>query len=94
MGCPFRRGSLRDTDAPEMDRIRTGMTLDDYKVVLYRNQPSGWVAEVPAIEGCYALMPTRQEALAELGNVFEMISEEFQEKGLPLPSDTTEILHA
>jgi predicted RNase H-like HicB family nuclease len=56
------------------------MTLDDYKVVLYRNQPSGWVAEVPAIEGCYALMPTRQEALAELGRVFEMISEEFQEK--------------
>ena len=77
-----------------MDRIETVMTLDDYKVVLYRNQPSGWVAEVPAIEGCYALMPTRQEALAELGRVFEMISEEFQEKGLPLPFDTTEILHA
>ena len=78
----------------ELDRIGTGMTLDDYKVVLYRNQPSGWVAEVPAIEGCYALMPTRQEALAELGCVFEMISAEFQEKGLSLPSDTTEILHA
>ena len=77
-----------------MDRIETVMPLDDYKVVLYRNQPSGWVAEVPAIEGCYALMPTRQEALAELGRVFEMISEEFQEKGLPLPFDTTEILHA
>jgi len=60
------------------------MTLDDYTVVLYRNQPSGWVAEVPAIEGCHALMPTRQEALAELGRVFEMISAESQEKGLPL----------
>jgi predicted RNase H-like HicB family nuclease len=70
----------RDADALEMDRIETGMTLNDYKVVLYRNQPSGWVAEVPAIEGCYALMPTRQEALAELGRVFQMISEEFQEK--------------
>ena len=54
------------------------MTLNDYKVVLYRNQPSGWEAEVPAIEGCYALMPTRQEALAELGLVFEMISEELR----------------
>jgi predicted RNase H-like HicB family nuclease len=60
------------------------MTLDDYNVVLYRNRPSGWVAEVPAIEGCYALMPTRQEALAELGLVFEMISAEFHEKGLSL----------
>lgn len=52
------------------------MSLDDYKVVLYRNQPDGWVAEVPAISGCYALMPTREEALAELAEVFRMISEE------------------
>ena len=42
------------------------MGFDDYKVVLYRNQPNGWVAEIPAIRGCYALMPTREEALAEL----------------------------
>jgi len=41
------------------------MTLDDYTIVLYRNQPEGWVAEVPAIPGCYALMPTREEALSE-----------------------------
>ena len=45
------------------------MTLDNYKVVLYRNQPDGWVAEVPAISGCYALMPTREEALAEVARV-------------------------
>ena len=53
-----------------------GMALDDYKVVLYRNQPEGWVAEVPAVPGCYALMPTREEALAELERVFEMIAAE------------------
>ena len=70
------------------------MSLDDYKVVLYRNQPSGWVAEVPAIEGCYALMPTRQEALTELASVFEMIAAEYAGKGLPLPADNTEIIHA
>jgi len=40
------------------------VTLDDYKVVLYRNQPEGWVAEVPAISGCYALMATKEDALA------------------------------
>jgi predicted RNase H-like HicB family nuclease len=55
------------------------MSLDDYKVVLYRNQPDGWVAEVPAIRGCYALMPTREEALAELGGVFELIAAEYGE---------------
>jgi predicted RNase H-like HicB family nuclease len=70
------------------------MALDDYKVVLYRNQPDGCVAEIPAIPGCYALMPTREEALAELGRVFEMIALEYREKGLTLPSDTTEIVHA
>src|SRR5262249_53913514 len=39
------------------------MGFEDYKVVLYRNQPDGWVAEIPSISGCYALMPTIQEAL-------------------------------
>lgn len=70
------------------------MTLDEYKVVLYRNQPSGWVAEVPSISGCYALMPTRSEALLELERVFAMIEAEFSEKGTPLPADTTQIVHA
>lgn len=70
------------------------MKLEDYKTVLYRQEDGSWVAEIPAIPGCYALMATRQEALAELTNVFEMIAEEYREKGIPLPADTTEILHA
>ena len=53
------------------------MTLDDYKVVLYRNQPDGWVAEIPSIPGCYALMDTREQALSELAGVFQMIVEEY-----------------
>ena len=68
--------------------------IDNYKVVLYRNQPEGWVAEIPAISGCYALMPTREEALAELERVFEMISAEYRDRGIPLPADTIEIVHA
>jgi predicted RNase H-like HicB family nuclease len=43
------------------------------------------VAEVPAIRGCYALMPTREEALAELAGVFEMIAAEYSEEALSLP---------
>ena len=70
------------------------MSLDDYKIVLYRQDDGAWVAEVPAISGCYALMPTRAEALTELVQVFQMISEEYGEKGLSLPKDTTEIIHA
>ena len=70
------------------------MKLEDYKVVLYRQQDGSWVAEIPAIAGCYALMETREAALAELSNVFGMIAEEYRERGLTLPSDTTEIVNA
>lgn len=68
--------------------------LDDYKIILYRQQDGSWVAEVPAIPGCYALMPSKNAALAELAGVFDMLSEEYAEKGLSLPADTTEIMNA
>jgi len=68
--------------------------FQDYKIVLYRQEDGAWVAEIPAITGCYALMPTREEALAELSDVFEMIADEYREKGLPLPADSTEIVNA
>ena len=70
------------------------MGFDDYKVVLYRNQPDGWVAEIPAVPGCHALMPTREEALAELAAVFQIIAEEYTEADRSLPVDTTQIVHA
>jgi len=52
------------------------MSVEDYKTILYRQEDGSWVAEIPAIPGCYALMPSREKALAELTDVFEMISEE------------------
>jgi predicted RNase H-like HicB family nuclease len=70
------------------------MDLHDYKTVLYRQEDGSWVAEIPAIPGCYALMPTRESALAELSAVFDMLAEEYREKGVSLPADTTEIVHA
>jgi predicted RNase H-like HicB family nuclease len=70
------------------------MSIDDYKVVLYRNEPEGWVAEIPAIPSCYALMMTKAEALAELELVFEMVREMYEERGQQLPADTTEFVHA
>lgn len=70
------------------------MGFDDYKVVLYRNQPSGWVAEIPTLAGCRALMPTGEDALAELAQVFRLIEQEYREQGKPMPVGTTEIVHA
>ncbi len=62
-------------------------TLDDYKIVLYRQSDGWWVAYTPAIEGCQALMPNKEEALRELQVVFEMIAEEHQERRVALPAD-------
>lgn len=70
------------------------MKLDNYKTVLYRQEDGSWVAEIPAISGCYALMPTREEALAELTRVFGIIAEEYRQRGISLPSDSTEIVNA
>ena len=39
-------------------------------------------------------METREAALAEFTKVFEMIAEEYREKGKSLPTDTTAIVDA
>jgi predicted RNase H-like HicB family nuclease len=70
------------------------MIIEDYKTILYRQEDGSWVGEIPAIPGCYALMPSREESLAELSYVYEIISEEYRDKRIPLPADTTEIVHA
>ncbi len=70
------------------------MTHEDYKTVLYRQEDGSWVAEIPAISGCYALMDLREGALKELAKVFALIAEEYQQNGQPLPADMTEIINA
>ena len=70
------------------------MGFDDYKVVIYRQDDGSWVAEIPALGGCYALMDTREAALHELEHVFALIAQEYRDRGEPLPKDTTEIVNA
>jgi hypothetical protein len=45
------------------------MTHEDYKTVLYRQDEGFWVAEIPAIPGCYALMTSREDALTDWENL-------------------------
>jgi predicted RNase H-like HicB family nuclease len=68
--------------------------FEDYKIVLYRQQDNSWIAEIPAIKGCYAVMPTIDTAIPELRRVFGIIEQEYHAKGLVLPNDTTKIMHA
>jgi predicted RNase H-like HicB family nuclease len=70
------------------------MAHEDYKTVLYRQGDGSWVAEIPAIPGCYALMTSRDAALEELARVFGLIAEEYRQRGQSLPADSTEIINA
>jgi predicted RNase H-like HicB family nuclease len=70
------------------------MNHENYKTVLYRQDDGSWVADIPAIPGCYALMATRDAALAELEKVFALIAEEYRSNGRALPADSTEIINA
>ncbi len=61
--------------------------LDEYTVVTRPDDNGTFVAYVPAIPGCHAWGRTPDEARSELRSVFEMIREELDEEGSPLPSD-------
>jgi len=70
------------------------MRFEDYKIILYRQENGSWVAEIPSLPACYALMKTREEALAELQNVFSMIEDEYRANAQRLPANSTEIVKA
>lgn len=59
----------------------------DFTVLLRPDDNGTYVAYVPAIPGCHAWGQSLEEACAELVNVFEMIKEEYEEEGKPLPPD-------
>jgi predicted RNase H-like HicB family nuclease len=61
--------------------------LHNYTIVLRPDDNGTFIAYVPAIPGCHAWGRTPEEAQAELVNVFEMIKEEYEEKGKLLPQD-------
>lgn len=67
---------------------------EDCKTILYRQEDGSWLGEIPSLPGCYALMARRGEALGELSQVFDMLAAEHAEKRIPLPADTSEIVHA
>jgi len=61
--------------------------LYDYTIVIRPDDNGTFVAYIPAIPGCHALGRTPEEAQAEIINVFEMIKEEYEEEGKPMPQD-------
>ena len=68
------------------------MQKSRYHAIVYRQAEGPWVAEVPALSGCYAMMPTKEEALEELRRVLRSIAADYQGQGKELPNDTTQII--
>ena len=60
--------------------INSGGTMhrSRYQAIVYKQAEGAWVAEVPGLSGCCALMPTKEEALEELRRVFRDIAAEHQ----------------
>lgn len=56
--------------------------LQDYTIVTRPDDNGTFVAYVPAISGCHAWGKSSEAALSELIYVFEMIQEEYQDKGI------------
>lgn len=59
-----------------------------YQAIVYRQAEGPWVAEVPGVSGCYALMPTKKAALDEVRRVFRDIAPEYQGQGRESSNDT------
>ncbi len=82
-------GITRQQVVAVLSRVKADMTLDNYKMVLYRNQPDGWVAEVLRFQvAMRSWQDRREEALAELEGVFQMIAADVRGSGT-LAEDTT-----
>ena len=56
-------------------------SLFDYQVVCRRDDNGSYVAYAPALRGCHAIGDSPEEAQRELNHVFDMIAEEFSERG-------------
>ena len=51
----------------------------------------GYIAEVPALQGCWVIAPTAEEAIRDVYEVIEMSIASRIKRGEPLPSDLAEV---
>jgi predicted RNase H-like HicB family nuclease len=70
-----------------MQTDRCTRSLHEYTIVIRPEANGTFVAHIPAIPSCHAWGQTPEAAQIELSFVFDMIQEEYQEVGEPMPSD-------
>ncbi len=61
--------------------------MSEYTMIVRPDDNGTFVAYLPAIPGCHAIGKTPEEAQAELRDVFEMIEDEYRDRGAEMPPD-------
>ncbi len=60
------------------------------QVLIYPGEDGWFVAECPSLPGCISQGRTRSQAIANIREAIDLMLEELQEQGEPVPDDTLE----
>ncbi len=62
------------------------------QVILSQDEDGYFVVQVPSLPGCISQGKTREEALENIKEAIELHLEVLEERGEPIPEDTTEVI--
>jgi predicted RNase H-like HicB family nuclease len=60
------------------------------QVLIYPGEDGWFVAECPSLPGCISQGRTRPEAIANIREAIDLMVEDLQEQGEPVPADMLE----
>lgn len=67
-------------------------SLNTRKVLLFQDEDSYFVVEVPSLPGCFSQGKTREEALKNIKEAIDLHIEVLQERGQGVPEDNIEMV--
>jgi predicted RNase H-like HicB family nuclease len=56
-------------------------------VLLYQDEESNWIAEVPSLPGCHSDGQTREEAIVRVKEAIELYIEVLRDDNMEIPED-------
>ena len=62
------------------------------QVLIYPGDDGWFVAECPSLPGCISQGRTRPEAIANIREAIDLMLEDLQERGEPVPSDSLQAM--
>jgi len=61
-------------------------TFDGFSINLYLDEQGEWLAHFQTLPNISAFGDTPLQALEELKNAWELVKEDYQERGIPIPT--------